>query len=131
MDILGIDDSRFQDVLDGMTEEEMERAVAVNAQREREYREAGIITGFFFFLALSNFLPFPFSSISMSSVCQMILLVRMILMKMSFSYQICSQVGLQCQRRRILPTIPQVRTIISLPSSFVFIYFLVLYWFRH
>mmetsp|Transcript_7669 Transcript_7669/g.10589 ORF Transcript_7669/g.10589 Transcript_7669/m.10589 type:complete len:197 (-) Transcript_7669:116-706(-) len=36
--ILGLEDSRFQDVLDGMTEEEMERAEQINQQREEEYR---------------------------------------------------------------------------------------------
>mmetsp|Transcript_3186 Transcript_3186/g.4978 ORF Transcript_3186/g.4978 Transcript_3186/m.4978 type:complete len:235 (+) Transcript_3186:74-778(+) len=41
--VLGIDDSMFQDVLDEMSEEEMAAAVAVNAQREEEYRRAGML----------------------------------------------------------------------------------------
>jgi hypothetical protein len=36
--ILGLDDSRYQDVLDGMTPREMQEAERVNAQREEEYR---------------------------------------------------------------------------------------------
>ena len=37
--VLGLDNSRFQDVLDGMTEEEMEIARAVQRQREQEEKE--------------------------------------------------------------------------------------------
>lgn len=35
--VLGLDDSHFQDVIDGMTEEEMERARQVQAEREAEF----------------------------------------------------------------------------------------------
>lgn len=35
--VLGLDDSRYQDVLDGMTEDEMRRARAVQAEREAEF----------------------------------------------------------------------------------------------
>ncbi len=35
--VLGLDDSRYQDVLDGMTEEEMEIAERINREREQEY----------------------------------------------------------------------------------------------
>lgn len=41
--VLGLDDSHFQDVLDGMTEEEMNRAIAVHAERQEEYRQAGLL----------------------------------------------------------------------------------------
>jgi hypothetical protein len=37
--VIGIDESRFQDVLDNMTEEEMQRAREVQAKREAEYEE--------------------------------------------------------------------------------------------
>ena len=37
--VLGLDDSRYQDVLDGMSEEEMTIAVAINKEREEEYAE--------------------------------------------------------------------------------------------
>lgn len=37
--VLGLDDSRYQDVLDNMTEEEMEHARQVHEEREREYAE--------------------------------------------------------------------------------------------
>lgn len=37
--ILGIDDSKYQDIIDGMTPEEWEAALAVQAIREREYEE--------------------------------------------------------------------------------------------
>ena len=36
--VLGLDDSRYQDVLDNMTEDEMARAQQVNAEREVESR---------------------------------------------------------------------------------------------
>lgn len=42
--LLGLDESRFQDVLDGMDEDEMAAARAVNAKRQEEYRQMGIIT---------------------------------------------------------------------------------------
>jgi hypothetical protein len=42
--VIGIDDSMFQDVLDNMTDEQMEAAIALNEEREKEYRDAGIIT---------------------------------------------------------------------------------------
>ena len=35
--VLGLDDSHYQDVLDGMTEEEMEVAERINREREEEY----------------------------------------------------------------------------------------------
>lgn len=35
--MLGLDESHFQDVLDGMTEEEMEVAERINREREEEY----------------------------------------------------------------------------------------------
>ena len=38
IEILGLDDSMYQDVLDNMTEEEMEYACEVNREREEEYR---------------------------------------------------------------------------------------------
>ena len=41
--VLGLDDSRFQDVLDNMTEEERQHAEAVNAERQQEYRDAGLL----------------------------------------------------------------------------------------
>lgn len=41
--VLGLDDSRFQDVIDNMTEEEREHAEAVHAERQQEYRDAGIL----------------------------------------------------------------------------------------
>jgi hypothetical protein len=40
---IGLDDSHFQDVLDGMSEEELARAQQVNAERTEEYRRAGIL----------------------------------------------------------------------------------------
>lgn len=39
----GLDDSHFQDVLDNMTEEEIQTAVEVNNQRNDEYRRAGLL----------------------------------------------------------------------------------------
>ncbi len=41
--VIGLDDSRFQDVLDNMTEEEMAAAEAVNKEREQEYRDHGLL----------------------------------------------------------------------------------------
>eukprot|EP01034_Spumella_vulgaris_P028995 gene28995-35962_t len=41
--VIGVDDSMFQDVIDNMTDEQMEAAIAVNEEREKEYRDAGII----------------------------------------------------------------------------------------
>jgi hypothetical protein len=38
-----LDDSHFQDVLDNMTEEEIQAAVEVNNQRNAEYRQAGLL----------------------------------------------------------------------------------------
>ena len=40
---VGLDDSHFQEVLDSMTEEEIQVAVAVNNQRNEEYRLAGLL----------------------------------------------------------------------------------------
>lgn len=37
--VLGLDDSRFQDVLDGMTEDQREEAEAIHAERSREYEQ--------------------------------------------------------------------------------------------
>jgi len=35
--VIGLDDSKFQDVLDGMTEDEMKLAEEINLHREQEY----------------------------------------------------------------------------------------------
>jgi hypothetical protein len=39
VDLLGLEDSLFQDVYDNMTEEELDYAIAVNRKREAEYKE--------------------------------------------------------------------------------------------
>lgn len=43
VDVLGLDESRYQDVLDTMTEEEMQRAKEVQAEREAEYERVKCI----------------------------------------------------------------------------------------
>ena len=40
---VGLDESHFQEVLDSMTEEEIQVAVAINNQRNEEYRLAGLL----------------------------------------------------------------------------------------